>query len=198
MQILTRCAFQINAPTSSWSQGKLEKFGSLPKDFSTFRRSSLRYHETPKLTTGNDVHLGMKQFSNSTNALTLQSISTFCTGIEQGQCEILVCRKLLKERERYIPGTTLMIKSLAFGQIKPNGGLSPKHHILFVMLFSSLTYISLFLSHFDQKLILNLKTNKKDDPPNTVKYTWRSSHLPLKQECFYNIGSDNFQPYFWP
>lgn len=46
MQILTRCAFQINAPTSPWSQWKLEKFGSLPKDFSRFSRSSLRYHET--------------------------------------------------------------------------------------------------------------------------------------------------------
>lgn len=224
MLILTRCTFQRNAPTSPWSQWKLEKFGSLPKNFSTFRRSSLRHHETLELMTGNDVQLGTKQFSNPTNALTLQSISTFCTGIKQGQYEVLVCRKWLKERERHIPDITL-IKSLAFGQVKPNGALNPKHHILWISC-CVLTPLYLFIillfwpeinpesKHFSPNFCwytlknnfyvwMDISKQKKKIEAGNFPSQFNEVHvkiiLPITEIwILFSIGSDNSQPYFWP
>lgn len=82
------------------------------------------------LSSWNDVQLRIKLFSSPTNSLKFQNISTFYRAIKQGYYEVLGCMKCLKERERHISAIILLMKSSAFGQVKPNGDLNPNHCIL--------------------------------------------------------------------
>lgn len=143
-QILTRCTFQRNALTFPWSQWKLEKFGSLPKNFSTFKRSSLRHCEALELMTGNDVQLGTKKFSSPTNALTLQTISTFYTGIKLGQSEVTVCIRLL--RERHIQDSTLMIRCLLVSSSQMEVWIQSNRFSYFFCCFLILLYLFIYFS----------------------------------------------------
>lgn len=87
------------------------------------------------LSSWNDVQLRIKLFSNPINSLKLQNISTLYRGIKQGYYEVLDCMKCLKERERHISDITLLMKSSAFGQVKPNGDLKSALYFVHFLLF---------------------------------------------------------------
>lgn len=92
------------------------------------------------------------------------------------QCKVFVCRKWLRERERLIPDTTLMIKSLTFWPNQAKWASEPKApYLLISCCFLTPLYLFLFVS-FWPEVNPELKNKPKNVPPPT-QWSTHEHHL---------------------